>query len=41
LRHAYGQVDPARIWEIATGDLLWMAAAVEAALQRLDKAQEL
>jgi uncharacterized protein with HEPN domain len=40
LRHAYDQVDPARIWEIATGDLPPMAAAAEAALQRLDKAQE-
>jgi hypothetical protein len=33
LRHAYDQVDPARIWEIATGDLPRMAAAAEAALQ--------
>ena len=40
LRHAYDQVDPARIWEIATGDLPRMAAAAEAALHRLDKAQE-
>jgi uncharacterized protein with HEPN domain len=39
LRHAYDQVDPARIWEIATGDLPRMAAA-EAVLQRLDMAQE-
>ena len=27
LRHAYDQVDPSRIWEIATGDLPLMAAA--------------
>jgi uncharacterized protein with HEPN domain len=40
LRHADDQVDPARIWEIATGDLPRMAAAAKAALQRLDKAQE-
>jgi hypothetical protein len=32
---------PSRIWEIATDDLPRMAAAAEAALQRLDKAQEL
>jgi uncharacterized protein with HEPN domain len=36
LRHAYDQVDSARIWEIATGDLPAMAVAVEAALKRLD-----
>jgi uncharacterized protein with HEPN domain len=35
LRHAYDQVDPTRIWEIATRDLPQMAAAAEAALQRL------
>ena len=40
LRHAYDQVDPARIWEIATGDLPAMVVAVEAALRRLDEAQE-
>ena len=40
LRHAYDQVDPARIWEIATGDLPAMAVAAEAALRRLDEAQE-
>ena len=40
LRHAYDQVDPARIWEIATGDLPRMATAAEAALRRLDEAQE-
>jgi uncharacterized protein with HEPN domain len=33
---AYDQVDPARIWEIATRDLPQVAAAAEAALQRLD-----
>jgi uncharacterized protein with HEPN domain len=33
LRHAYDQVDPARIWEIATGDLPQMAIAVEVALR--------
>jgi uncharacterized protein with HEPN domain len=38
LRHAHDQVDPTRIWEIATGDLPRMAAA-EAALQHLDTAQ--
>ena len=36
LRHAYDQVDPARIWEIATQDLPQLAAAAEAALKRLD-----
>jgi len=40
LRHAYDQIDPVRIWEIATGDLPRMAAAAEAALRRLDEAQE-
>ena len=48
LRHAYDQVDPAirrsgdpaRIWEIVTGDLPLMAEAAEAALLRLDKAQK-
>jgi len=35
LRHAYDQVDPARIWEIAIQDLPQMAAAVETALGRL------
>ncbi len=35
LRHAYDQVDPGRIWEIATQDLPPMIAAVEDALQRL------
>ncbi len=38
LRHAYDQVDPARIWEIVTGDLTPMAEAAEAALLRLAKA---
>ena len=32
--------DPARIWEIVTGDLPLMAEAAEAALLRLDKAQK-
>jgi len=40
LRHAYDQIDPARIWEIATGDLPRMATAAEVALRRLDEAQE-
>ncbi|MGI4799002.1 MAG: HepT-like ribonuclease domain-containing protein [Janthinobacterium lividum] len=35
LRHAYDQVDPARIWEIVTQDLPRMAMAVDAALRRL------
>jgi uncharacterized protein with HEPN domain len=35
LRHAYDQVDPTRIWEIASLDLPQMAASVEAALRRL------
>ncbi len=35
LRHAYDQVDPARIWEIVTRDLPPMAVAVEGALRRL------
>ena len=35
LRHAYDQVDPARIWEIVTQDLPPMAMAVDAALRRL------
>ena len=39
LRHAYDQVDPARIWEIVTSDLPLMADAAEAALLRLDKGQ--
>ena len=38
LRRAYDQVDPARIWEIATRDLPSLAAVVEAALRRLDEA---
>ena len=37
LRHAYDQVDPARIWEIVTGDLTPMAEAAEAVLLRLEK----
>jgi len=37
LRHAYDQVDPARIWEIVTGDLTPMAEAAEGALLRLEK----
>ena len=40
LRHAYDQVDPARIWEIVAGDLPLMAEAAEAALLRLDKARK-
>jgi uncharacterized protein with HEPN domain len=36
LRHAYDQVDPARIWEIVTRDLPDLVAAAEAALARLD-----
>jgi len=40
LRHAYDQVDPARIWEIATGDLPQMATAVEAALRRVGGSQK-
>jgi uncharacterized protein with HEPN domain len=40
LRHAYDQVDPARVWEIVTRDLPRMAAAAESALQRLNKAGE-
>jgi len=36
LRHAYDQVDPGRIWEIATRDLPELAAAAEAALMRLN-----
>ena len=40
LRHAYDQVDPARIWEIATRDLPQVAAAAEAALRRLDAKPE-
>ena len=40
LRHACDQVDPARVWEIATGDLPLLAAAAEAALRHLDNAQE-
>ncbi len=37
-RHAYDQVDPTRIWEIAINDLPRMAPAVEEALRRLDEA---
>ena len=40
LRHAYNQVDPARIWEIVNGDLPRVAAAAEAALQHLNRAGE-
>ena len=40
LRHAYDQVDPARIWEIITVDLAPMAEAAEAALLRLEKAHK-
>jgi uncharacterized protein with HEPN domain len=36
LRHAYDQVDPARIWEIVTRDLPDLAAAAETALRSLD-----
>lgn len=32
--------DPARIWEIVTGDLPLMAEAAEAALLRLEKARK-
>lgn len=39
LRHAYDQVDPARIWEIATQDLPQMATAAELALRRLEPEQ--
>jgi len=38
LRHTYDQIDPTRIWEIATRDLAPMAAAAEAALRCLDGA---
>lgn len=37
LRHAYDQVDPARIWEIVTQDLSDLDSAVENALARLDR----
>jgi uncharacterized protein with HEPN domain len=40
LRHAYDQVAPVPIWEIATRDLPEVAAAAEAALQRLDADQQ-
>jgi uncharacterized protein with HEPN domain len=40
LRHACGEVDPDRIWEIATRDLPPMIAAVPAALQRLGGATD-
>jgi len=36
LRHAYDQVDPARIWEIATRDLPDLAVAVEVALRNIE-----
>jgi len=36
LRHAYDQVDPARIWEVIITDLTPMAEASEAALLRLE-----
>ncbi len=35
LRHAYDQVDPARIWEIVTQDLSQIVVSVEEALKRL------
>lgn len=35
LRHAYDQVDPSRIWEIAGKDLPQMVMAIEIALRRL------
>ncbi|MBO0711232.1 MAG: DUF86 domain-containing protein, partial [Acetobacteraceae bacterium] len=35
LRHAYDQIDPARIWEIATRDLPLLEAAVTDALRSL------
>ena len=40
LRHAYDQVDPARIWEIITVDLTPMAEAAGVALLRLEKARK-
>lgn len=40
LRHAYDQVDPARLWEIATQDLPQLTASAEAALERLDSERE-
>jgi uncharacterized protein with HEPN domain len=40
LRHAYDQVDPARVWEIVTRDLPQVEAAAEAALQRMDAKPE-
>jgi uncharacterized protein with HEPN domain len=36
LRHGHDQVDPTRIWEIVSRDLSQLAAAAEAALNRLD-----
>jgi uncharacterized protein with HEPN domain len=36
LRHAYDQVDPDRIWEIATRDVPLVMAAAKEALQRLE-----
>jgi uncharacterized protein with HEPN domain len=38
LRHAYDQVHPGRLWEIATRDLASLAEAVEQAIERLEKA---
>jgi len=39
LRHAYDQVECEQVWELTTTQLPAMAAAVEAAVQRLDTAQ--
>jgi hypothetical protein len=38
LRHAYDQVHPGRLWEIATKDLASLAEAVDQATERLEKA---
>ncbi len=40
LRHAYDQVDPTRIWEIAISDLPQMEPVVKEALRRLDEAKQ-
>ncbi len=40
LRHAYDQIDPMRIWEIALRDLPPLEAAVLGALKRLDDPPE-
>jgi ribonuclease HepT-like protein len=36
LRHAYDQIDPARIWEIVTRDLPDLLGTAEKVLERLD-----